>query len=189
MQALAADSVHFTQTLGRFVDHLKRIAAEFVGDALGVGLADALDQARSQIALDRFRGRGQHGHKGLHLELAAELALVLPAPDDLQRFADVRAEQVADDCHGSARTFGKQAPHGKAVFGIGEGDVFEHADQHVRLAVRRRGRFGNEIGLVAHDRPIEDVSRQRAATMRDVMPCLRKSDKVKSGHISITGFP
>ena len=71
--------------------------AEVLDDPVGDPRADALDQARAEIAADALDGGGKDGGVVLDGELLAVLGMGAPAALHPQRLAGLGAEQRADD--------------------------------------------------------------------------------------------
>jgi hypothetical protein len=108
---------------------------EVGNDAFGHFGADALDEARAEIAADALDRRRQHSGVAAHLELAAVLRMALPHALHAQALAGLGAEEGADDGEQVAATPAR-GDAGDRVAGllVGVGDALKD-----RLQCRQRG--------------------------------------------------
>ena len=135
-----------------------------VGDhAFGHHRADALDQARAQVALDALDGGGQHGGIGVNLELLAVFRVARPAAAHPQALADLRAQQRPhhrDQVRASAGVDPRDRVPGLR---IGESDPLHDAVKDRGVVVSPSFRRHTTImpvrpGYVLHHRPAGDAA-------------------------------
>jgi hypothetical protein len=93
---LRPDAADLAQPARLRGDHLERTVAELLHEPLGEGGPDAVDQTRTEVALDALARARCHRREGLDLEALAVLRVLLEAAAHLQRLAGRHRAEVAD---------------------------------------------------------------------------------------------
>ena len=140
LRAQRTDALHFAQTSRRPLDDVEDGVAERGDQSLGVGGADALDQARSEIALDPGRGARRRDLEVESTELRAVLARRLPAAARLHVLASGDRRRQADHGRRLASTAQPDAQDGEAALGVVEDDLLDLTGQRLAIGVVVGGR-------------------------------------------------
>jgi hypothetical protein len=156
LDTLGAKPWHFAQPMRLVIDHVQRVDAECLGDALGGDWANTFDQPRAEVTPNAFDGGGQQIAVALDLELAAMLGVIDPAPFEFERFADLDANEFADHRYRVVFAMRCDTGHGIAVLLVLKGDAFEGCFECGHSAARcRRGAylFDNDAFSIAFQPP------------------------------------
>ena len=95
--AFFADARDVAEFAGFFGKDAEGVGAESVDDFVGVGFADAGDEAAAEIFADAVDGGRELAREGGDLELGAVLSVVRPLAGELERLAAFDAGEGADD--------------------------------------------------------------------------------------------
>ena len=138
--AQRTDTLHLAQTSRRPLDDVEDGVAERRHQTLGVGGADALDQARSEIALDPGRRARRRHLEVERAELRAVLARRLPAAARLHVLAGGDRRSDADHGYRLAAAAQLDPQHGEPAFGVVEDDLLDLTGQRLAIGVVVGGR-------------------------------------------------
>ena len=97
LRAAGADAVDFAEAARLVGDDVEGADAEAGDDLVGVGLADALDEAAAEVFADAVDGGGQARAERAHAQLRAVRGMAFPVTADVDGLAALQASHVAED--------------------------------------------------------------------------------------------
>ena len=150
--AFGADAGDVAEFAGFFGEDAEGVGAEGVDDFVGVGFADAGDEAAAEVFADAVDAGGELAFEGRDLELGAVLAVLRPLAGEVERLAAFDAGEGTDDgdlfnflvgggrgFYGRGARVGAKLRDGVVVFLVVENDAFEDAGEDGAGSGRRHG--------------------------------------------------
>ena len=173
--AFRADAGDVAEFAGFFGEDAERVGAEGVDDFIGVGFADAGDEAAAEVFADAVDAGGELAFEGGDFELGAVLRVLGPLAGEVERLAAFDAGQGADDGDffdfllGGSRSFygggtgvGAKFRDRVMIFLVVENDAFEDAGERGMGGGRWHGRGKVKREIVAWQ--TEDCGRRASGS-------------------------
>ncbi len=150
--AFGADAGDVAEFAGFFGEDAEGVGAEGVDDFVGVGFADAGDEAAAEVFADAVDAGGELAFESGNFELSTVLTVLRPLAGEVERLAAFDAGEGTDDgdlfnflvgggrgLYGRGARVGAKLRDGVVVFLVVENDAFEDAGEDGAGSGRRHG--------------------------------------------------